>query len=279
MASSRAWPSIGNCGATSAAARPRSRRCATRTVNGARLYGFTRSGDARTRQARRSRRARRRSDGPDIRNSDNINMVMLNGHLYDAATLNEPRHRHPPAPALLLGAGRRRPGAAQTRAGERKATTRIETDHSVTLLAHLPLAIWGKDHGRKSRTACAKAGGKRRAAALRGAKVEPRFEGLVDRAALTFRSADHIVRVVNISSRGTMIETELEPRLGESVSIRFEGCSPIYAFVRWVREGRIGLNFGVRAHARLGHPDYVTPDLIRVHDHRLRHRARPVHGC
>ena len=75
-------------------------------------------------------------------------------------------------------------------------------------------------------------------------RSEARFEGLVDRAALTFRAADHIVRVVNISSRGTMIETELEPRLGESVSIRFEGCSPIYAFVRWVREGRIGLNFG-----------------------------------
>lgn len=75
-------------------------------------------------------------------------------------------------------------------------------------------------------------------------RSEARFEGLVDRAALSFRGAAHIVRVVNISSRGTMIETDLEPRLGESVSIRFEGCSPIYAFVRWVREGRIGLNFG-----------------------------------
>ena len=41
-----------------------------------------------------------------------------------------------------------------------------------------------------------------------------------------------------------MIESALQPRLGESVMIRFEGCSPIYAFVRWVREGRIGLNFG-----------------------------------
>ena len=41
-----------------------------------------------------------------------------------------------------------------------------------------------------------------------------------------------------------MIESEIEPRLGESVIIRFEGCSPIHAFVRWVRDGRIGLNFG-----------------------------------
>ena len=75
-------------------------------------------------------------------------------------------------------------------------------------------------------------------------RSEPRYEGLAERAALTFRGADHIVPVINISTRGTMIESALEPRLGESVMIRFEGCSPIYAFVRWVREGRIGLNFG-----------------------------------
>jgi len=73
---------------------------------------------------------------------------------------------------------------------------------------------------------------------------EPRFEGLAERAALTFRGADHIVPVINISARGAMIESTLAPRLGESVMIRFEGCSPIYAFVRWAREGRFGLNFG-----------------------------------
>jgi len=75
-------------------------------------------------------------------------------------------------------------------------------------------------------------------------RTEPRYEGLVERAALAFRGADHIVPVINISTRGTMIESALQPRLGESVTIRFEGCSRIYAFVRWVRDGRIGLNFG-----------------------------------
>jgi hypothetical protein len=75
-------------------------------------------------------------------------------------------------------------------------------------------------------------------------RSEPRYEGLVERAVLTFRGADYPVPVVNISSRGTMVESALEPRLGESVVIRFEGCSPIYAFVRWAREGRLGLNFG-----------------------------------
>ena len=75
-------------------------------------------------------------------------------------------------------------------------------------------------------------------------RSEPRFEGLAERGALTFRGVAYIVQVVNISTRGTMIESDLVPRLGESVVIRFEGCTPIHAFVRWVREGRIGLNFG-----------------------------------
>ena len=75
-------------------------------------------------------------------------------------------------------------------------------------------------------------------------RSEPRCEDPIERAVLTFRGADHPVPVVNISSRGTMIESDLLPRLGESVMIRFEGCSPIYAFVRWSREGRLGLNFG-----------------------------------
>jgi PilZ domain-containing protein len=75
-------------------------------------------------------------------------------------------------------------------------------------------------------------------------RSQPRFESLIERAILSFRGADYPVPVVNISSRGTMIESDLLPRLGESVMIRFEGCSPIYAFVRWSREGKLGLNFG-----------------------------------
>ena len=50
--------------------------------------------------------------------------------------------------------------------------------------------------------------------------------------------------MVNISSRGTMVESDIEPRLGESVKITFDGCSPIYAFVRWARDGNVGLRFG-----------------------------------
>ena len=75
-------------------------------------------------------------------------------------------------------------------------------------------------------------------------RSEVRREGVVDFATLVFRSEELRVPVVNISSRGTMIESDVTARLGESVMIRFDGCSPLYAFVRWSREGRIGLNFG-----------------------------------
>jgi len=75
-------------------------------------------------------------------------------------------------------------------------------------------------------------------------RSEGRSEGIVDCATLYFRGAVYVVPVVNISSRGTMVESDLAPRLGESVQIRFAGCSPIHAFVRWARDGRLGLNFG-----------------------------------
>src|SRR5437764_13697353 len=75
-------------------------------------------------------------------------------------------------------------------------------------------------------------------------RSEERHENLVDCSTLFFRGGVHVVPVVNISTRGAMIVTDLEPRIGESVIIRFEGCSPIYAAVRWVRGGRVGLAFG-----------------------------------
>lgn len=73
---------------------------------------------------------------------------------------------------------------------------------------------------------------------------EDRQEGVIDSALVHFRGRPYRVPVLNISSRGTMIETDIAPRLGETVLVEFDECSRIHAFVRWAREGRIGLNFG-----------------------------------
>jgi len=75
-------------------------------------------------------------------------------------------------------------------------------------------------------------------------RCEDRHEGIVHRAMVTFRGSEHLVPVINISTRGTMIESGLVPRIGESVLIQFEHCDRMHAFVRWVRDGRIGLSFG-----------------------------------
>lgn len=75
-------------------------------------------------------------------------------------------------------------------------------------------------------------------------RSEPRLEGVVERGRLYFRDSISMVPVVNISARGAMIESDIVPRLGESVTIEFDGCSRIRAFVRWSRDGHVGLNFG-----------------------------------
>lgn len=75
-------------------------------------------------------------------------------------------------------------------------------------------------------------------------RSEERLEGLVDCAVLVFRDRQYQVPVVNISSRGTMVESGIIPRIGETVSVEFAHCARIRGFVRWIRDGRIGINFG-----------------------------------
>jgi hypothetical protein len=75
-------------------------------------------------------------------------------------------------------------------------------------------------------------------------RTEPREDCDGVRSVLIFRGESYPAPVLNISSRGVQIESDISPRLGESVMIHFDGCSPIYAFVRWSKDGRVGLNFG-----------------------------------
>jgi hypothetical protein len=73
---------------------------------------------------------------------------------------------------------------------------------------------------------------------------EERHWGVIDRALLIFRRKRMLVRVVNVSSGGLMIECEIEPRIGESVVIELEGHGRYEAVVRWIRGGRLGLDAG-----------------------------------
>lgn len=73
---------------------------------------------------------------------------------------------------------------------------------------------------------------------------EDRHWGVVDRAILVFRRKKLLVRVVNVSSSGIMIEADIMPRIGEKVAVEFEGFDRLEGVVRWIKQGRIGLDLG-----------------------------------
>jgi hypothetical protein len=73
---------------------------------------------------------------------------------------------------------------------------------------------------------------------------EDRFHGVVDRATLIFRRKKTLVKVVNVSGSGVMIEGNLDLRIGEKVALDFEGFDRLQAVVRWLKKGRIGLDVG-----------------------------------
>jgi hypothetical protein len=84
---------------------------------------------------------------------------------------------------------------------------------------------------------------RREEARVTNQRSEDRHRNVVAGSVITFRRRKHEVRVVNVSSRGAMIEAELEPRIGEKIDIQFTPDTRTRCVVRWVREGRIGLEF------------------------------------
>ena len=75
-------------------------------------------------------------------------------------------------------------------------------------------------------------------------RSEVRRSDVVESATLLFRGHKVPAHVLNISSRGTMIECPIAPRLGETIIVEFERCTPVHAFVRWMKDGQLGLRFG-----------------------------------
>jgi hypothetical protein len=74
-------------------------------------------------------------------------------------------------------------------------------------------------------------------------RAEDRHRDLVEESVIYFRRRKRIVRVINVSSRGAMIESDVAPRIGEEIDILFTRNVRTRCAVRWVRGGRIGLEF------------------------------------
>jgi hypothetical protein len=73
---------------------------------------------------------------------------------------------------------------------------------------------------------------------------EPRHAQLIDRGRLFARDREIEVAVVNISPGGVMIEApDLDLAIGEPVGFSIAGCDRACCEVRWLKSGRVGLEF------------------------------------
>ena len=84
---------------------------------------------------------------------------------------------------------------------------------------------------------------KRQEARVTDQRLEDRLRGIVESTTIIFRRRRQEAGVVNVSSRGAMIEAEIEPRIGEQLDVLFTDDNRTRCVVRWVRDGRIGLEF------------------------------------
>ena len=60
---------------------------------------------------------------------------------------------------------------------------------------------------------------------------------------ITARGRTHGARIINISELGLMCRTDAEVLIGERVSIWLPVVKDVQAEVRWVEEGRVGMEF------------------------------------
>ncbi|HUE80353.1 MAG TPA: PilZ domain-containing protein [Sphingomicrobium sp.] len=74
-------------------------------------------------------------------------------------------------------------------------------------------------------------------------RSEERVTASSQTAAMEFRGRKHVVRLVNTSPSGAMVIFSQVPHIGEQVSLQLVDEGQVYAKVRWVRDGRIGISF------------------------------------
>jgi hypothetical protein len=84
---------------------------------------------------------------------------------------------------------------------------------------------------------------KREETRITNQRLEDRHLGLVEKATIVFRRRKREVDVVNVSSRGAMLEADFEPRIGEGLDILFTTEARTRCAVRWIRGRRIGVEF------------------------------------
>ena len=75
-------------------------------------------------------------------------------------------------------------------------------------------------------------------------RTELRHPSMSNTAVLEFRGRKHVIRLVNVSPSGAMAVFPHTPNIGERLLIQLLDRGAVWAQVRWVKDGRIGLSFG-----------------------------------
>jgi hypothetical protein len=84
---------------------------------------------------------------------------------------------------------------------------------------------------------------KREEARITNHRGEDRLRDVVEDGTIVLRRKKIPVKVVNVSSRGAMIESDIEMRIGEKLDILLGEQAKTQCVVRWLRDGRVGLEF------------------------------------
>ena len=74
-------------------------------------------------------------------------------------------------------------------------------------------------------------------------RFEERHAAESQTAVLIHRDRKHVVRLGNVSSSGAMVIFPGIPHIGEEVTLQLLGHDAVKGHVKWVRDGRIGVNF------------------------------------
>lgn len=74
-------------------------------------------------------------------------------------------------------------------------------------------------------------------------REEERIAAESQTGVLTHRGKKHVVRIANLSSSGAMVIFPVMPHIGEEIMLQLLGRDAIRGHIKWVRDGRIGVNF------------------------------------
>jgi hypothetical protein len=74
-------------------------------------------------------------------------------------------------------------------------------------------------------------------------RQESRHPSASNTGMLEFRGRKHVVQLINVSKSGAMVIFPHVPNIGERLALQLLDHGFVWAQVRWVKDGRIGLSF------------------------------------